>query len=121
VEYGKSLYFTRNYNAAITQFSNAREFVDNTVLQTGLGNAFEANGDFSLAESCYVKASYMVPSSFYNKYLLFQLYKKTGQFDNAKGIGKVILNMDVKVQSPAINTIKSEVRSILRFYGQIPE
>jgi hypothetical protein len=55
----------------------------------------------------------MEPNKFYPRYLLAKLYHETGQDNRARTIAEEILSKEVKVNSSAIEKIRSEMKEIL--------
>lgn len=74
-----------------------------------LGYIYEMNNEYKDAEKAYLMAIDMVPNRFTTRYKLFMLYKKTDQKNKAMDCGKIILSMPVKIPSPIIDRIKSNV------------
>lgn len=114
IAYGKCLQALNRHDEAISIFTSAELFINNTVLQNGLGLSYQAVGNYISAENCFLRSNNMVPNSFYNKYLLFILYQEGNQSPKARAVGRKILSMEVKVPSPAINTIKTNIKAYLR-------
>ena len=56
----------------------------------------------------------MNPSRFYPKYLLAKLYDETGQSEKAVFIANELLQKNVKIESTAIEEIKTEMLEIIK-------
>ena len=64
-----------------------------------------------------MKASHMIPSRFYPKYLLVKLYDETGQHEKAIATAREIMNKKEKIPSTAIEEIKGEIKVLLEKYN----
>lgn len=117
VHYGKVLYFGGDYGSAIVILRSAKRYIDNTVLETSLGDCYRGIGEYTLAEDAYLTASYMMPGSFYNKYLLVKLYQDGKEVIKARRMADEIQHLTIKVPSPAIDSIKSEMKEYLSAPG----
>ncbi|GAB6977800.1 hypothetical protein JCM17136A_04950 [Phocaeicola sartorii JCM 17136 = DSM 21941] len=63
------------------------------------------------AERHYLKASYMCPVRFIPLFKLYELYKEQKRTDEARLLGKEILEKPIKVYSSTIENIKQKVQS----------
>lgn len=111
--YGKILTIAGEHEQAINVLEQAVLYYPNIIVYTSLGDNHAAIGNISKAEQAYLHAWHMNPSRFYPKYLLAKLYDETGQQEKATSIANELLNKEVKVESTAVEEIKSEMRNIL--------
>ena len=112
--YAKTLYFDKQYHKALQVFHLAELHINNTVLETGMGDTEFALGRYGQAEFHYQKALQMIPSRLYTKYLLLNLYRNTGDDVKTIRIARDILNSPIKVNSPATDSIRSEALKIFK-------
>ncbi|WP_298654065.1 O-antigen ligase family protein [uncultured Proteiniphilum sp.] len=68
---------------------------------------------YSDSEKHLKKAAAMCPVKFMPLYQLTELYLETGRKEEARVLAQKILDKNVKVPSPVINSIKSKMRSLL--------
>lgn len=111
-------FFLYNYGSQLIE-TNPREgtrileeaklYLSNNDLYVFLGDGYRALQNYRKAEDCYVFSSLMVPSKFYPRYQLFKLYRDFNQIEKAKTVAKLISNMPVKIPSPTVNFIKTEI------------
>ncbi|HXH98721.1 MAG TPA: O-antigen ligase family protein [Sphingobacteriaceae bacterium] len=98
-----------SYKQALKVIKHTLTKRSSNILYKKLGDAYFKAGDLYRAERSYQLAVFMVPNRFRTKYTLFKYYLLTKRFDNARSIGKLILNMPVKIPSPEIQQIKYNV------------
>ena len=67
-----------------------------------------------MAELAYFHAANMIPHKFYPKYLLAKLYEVSGNVEQAKEMALIILEKEIKVQSPAVQEMKQEMEKLLK-------
>lgn len=113
VNYGKALAMAKKPEEAIAVLEEAKQFANNTVLYTAMGDSYKMNDDFQKAEEAYWRAYYMIPSRFYPLYLLAKLYEESGQHYKAVETAQQIMKKPIKIDSKAITEIKSEMRKII--------
>ncbi|WP_298063643.1 O-antigen ligase family protein [uncultured Rikenella sp.] len=108
-EYGHSLHFTGDYAGSNAILTEGAALSADPMFRNVMGNNYKALGDPSRAESCYLRAYYMVPNRIYPLYLLAKLYRETGQTDKLEPMCRRVLDFQEKVTSPATMEIKREV------------
>ncbi len=103
------------------KLGNAKELLEQAaqlrsdpILYTTLGDTYKALGLIEQAEKAYLHAWQMVPHKFYPKYLLAKLYNQNGLIQQATKIAKELLEKEVKVESRAIEEIRSELNRLLQ-------
>ncbi|MFH6602301.1 O-antigen ligase family protein [Maribacter algicola] len=113
LNYGKALVMAGQDDKALPILENAKIYLNNTILETTIGDVNKTMGNYEQAEIAYQKAANMVPSRFYPDYLLVKLYDETGQKKKAVERAKIILDKRVKIPSRAIKEIKEEMKKIV--------
>jgi len=119
INYGKALSITKEHEIAIETLRKAKNYHNNTVLCTALGDSQKALKQNTEAEKNYRQASNMVPGKFYPQYLLAKLYDETGQQQKALDRADSLLKKTVKVESTAIKEIHDEMEKIIERKGNI--
>ncbi|WP_156113391.1 O-antigen ligase family protein [Wocania ichthyoenteri] len=113
MNYGKALTMNKMNDEAIEILERAKLYLNTTILETALGDAYKGTKQFSKAETAYLHAANMIPSRFYPLYLLVKLYDENGEGNKAVELARDILKKKVKVPSTAIKEIKAEMRNII--------
>ncbi len=111
--YGKSLSMIDRNVEAIKILNKAKNHLNNTIIETTLGNNFKDLKQYDKAVNYYENAKQMVPSRIYPSYLMAKLYEEMGDSRNAKLIAQKILAKKLKVTSTATKQIKVEMLRIL--------
>lgn len=111
--YGKVLSVTGDHQEAIVVLEEAKKYLGNTIIQTALGNSYQALGRYEKAEEAYQLASDMLPDRFYPKYLLAKLYHAMADRVKMEAIARHLINKDPKVPSRAVEEIKREMQGLL--------
>lgn len=113
MNYGKALSMAGEHKEAIQILHEAQNYLNNTVIQTALGDSYKALERFEEAEQAYLLASYMLPDRFYPKYLLATLYEETGRWEKAVSMAMELVRKDPKIESTAVREIKEEMGQLL--------
>ena len=113
VQYGKALTMANKHPEAIIILERAKNYLNNIILYTALGDAYNQTNDYQKAEECYQTAYYMAPSRFYPLYLLAKMYKKSEQESKAINTAQDILSKEIKVPSSAIDEIREYAQEIV--------
>ncbi|MBB6107673.1 tetratricopeptide (TPR) repeat protein [Mucilaginibacter lappiensis] len=114
--YGAILFSVGNYNESVFILNECKFLHPSEEVLLYLGKAYEMRGDNNKAEACYIEASFMVPSKFYPKYLLVELYIKMGMIRRAVNLARMVLQMPIKVPSAETTVIISEMNRIINAY-----
>jgi len=77
VQYGKALEMAEKNENSIFILNEAKQYLNNTILYTCLGNNYKALGRNNEAEQAYINAWHMAPVKFYPLYLLAKFTTKT--------------------------------------------
>jgi hypothetical protein len=107
--YGAELNFIGQNENSNRILYEAAHYYNDSDLQLLLADNYQKMKKYKEAENCLLMASYMVPNRFIPFYRLVQLYKETGENEKAKNVAKTIINKPVKIVSPEISYIKSEM------------
>ncbi|QTE23549.1 O-antigen ligase family protein [Polaribacter cellanae] len=118
MNYGKTLSMNKQNEKAIQILEKSKQYLNTTIIETALGDAYKNIKDYSKAEIAYKHAANMIPIRFYPLYLQAKLYEESGENEKAIAISKTILKKNIKVPSTAIKEIKIEVNKILSNYNQ---
>ena len=113
MNYGKTLTMAGQYKKAITILKQAKQYYNNTIIATALGDSYKATNQYNKAKAAYQQAANMIPSQFYPNYLLAKLYDDYGQNQEAINMAKKILYKKIKIPSTAIEEIRLEMKNIL--------
>lgn len=113
MNYGKTLTMAKNYDEAVVVLKEAKQHLNTTIIETALGDAYKALGNYDKAETAYQNAANMVPVRFYPLYLLAKLYDESGQESKALTMANTILEKEVKIPSTAIREIKAEMKKMI--------
>lgn len=114
MNYGKALSMSGRCREAISTLVEARKHLGNTIIETTLGNCYEAVRKFGQAEGCYRNAAAMNPAKIYPHYLLANMYFISGQKKKAVISASKVLNMQVKVQSVAIDEMRRDMTTLIQ-------
>lgn len=113
INYGKALSIDEKHKEAIEILGEAKNYQNNTVLCTAMGDSQKALKQYINAEKNYWQASNMAPGKFYPQYLLARLYDETEQQKKAKEIASCLLVKNFKVKSDAIDSMLREMNKII--------
>lgn len=79
-----------------------------------IGNIYEKMDSLHLAEKFYQTASFMVPTRFTPKYLLFKMYQSENRTNKAIKMAEEILRMPLKVENTYTLKRKTEIKAFLK-------
>ncbi|KAB7528873.1 hypothetical protein F8C76_13560 [Flagellimonas olearia] len=113
MQYGKALVMSKDYEKGLITLKQSQRYLNNTITQIALGDAYKALGHFTEAEMAYALASKMVPSRHYPQYLMVKLYQDTGEYDKARKAALTFLSKPVKIPSKAIREMTNEINEII--------
>ncbi|TGV03425.1 O-antigen ligase family protein [Flavivirga rizhaonensis] len=113
MNYGKALSIYKRDKKAVEILTQAKNYLNTTIIETALGDAYKNMKQYKEAEIAYKHAANMIPSRFYPLYLLAKLYEESGEKEKAILMAKTILNKKVKIASTAIEEIKEEMKDII--------
>jgi len=111
--FGTELSLMGQYEKSNEIFNKVLPLYNNSDLYVYMGNNYEKLGKYASAENCYLKASYLMPSSFLPKYYLVGIYKKTGRNNDALRLARNILLMNIKKPSYIVELIKNEMNKFV--------
>ena len=113
MNYGKALSIAKQNKEAIQILEEAKQYLNTTIIETTLGDAYKETKHYKKAAIAYQHAANMIPARFYPLYLKAKLYEDSGNKEKAIVIANIILNKEVKIPSTAIKEIKAEMREII--------
>lgn len=118
MNYGKILMIAKQNKKAIEILKEAQLYLNTTIIETALGDAYKDLAEYNKAETAYKKAYNMIPSRLYPLYLLAKLYKESADALKATTMANTVLNKEVKISSIAIKQIKTEMKKIISNYNK---
>ena len=113
MNYGKALSMNKQNKMAIQILEKAKQYLNTTIIETTLGDAYKETNQNSKAEIAYQHAADMIPSRFYPMYLLAKLYDESGDKIKAVEMAEEILKKEIKIPSTAIREIQTEMKKIV--------
>lgn len=113
MNYGKALSMNKQNSEAIQVLEEAKRYLNTTIIETTLGDAYKGTKEYNKAEITYKHAANMIPSRFYPMYLLAKLYNESGNKTKAFAMAKEILKKEIKIPSTAIKEIRAEMKKIV--------
>ena len=114
MHYGKALSLAEQPQCSNFVLHQAEQYLNNTVVQTSLGDNYTALQGYPQAIQHYQKACDMIPNRLYPHYLLAKMYEKQENFTKAKQEATIILQMPVKIPSIATYQIREEMKELLK-------
>lgn len=114
MNYGKALSIYKQNKKAIEILTQSKQHLNNTIIQTAIGDAYKADKQYTKAEFAYAKAYNMIPVRFYPLYLLAKLFDESNQKVKAINIANKVLQKEIKVPSTAIKEIQLEMKKIIQ-------
>lgn len=113
MQYGKMLSMANRHKLAVRILLQSQNYSNTSITQTAIGDSYKALGKWQQAEQAYIEAEFMVPGTLYPSYLLAKLYSHTHQTSKAVRKAREVLAKQVKIQSPAVNEIRQEMKRII--------
>ncbi|WP_192346758.1 O-antigen ligase family protein [Algoriphagus sp. Y33] len=117
MNYGKALSMAEEHGKAIDVLEKGTKHLNNSIVQTTLGNSYKAIFRYEKAEMAYQMASDMLPDRLYPKYLLAKLYDLMGEKGKMESIALYLLNKEPKVPSQAVDEIKQDMKDLLEMHS----
>ncbi|PRD56761.1 O-antigen ligase family protein [Sphingobacterium gobiense] len=117
-EYGRSLYMTGTYEESIKVLFDGTVISADPMFRIMIGRNRQRQEKYSLAETHYRYAANQVPNRLYPNYLLAKLYDEMGEHKKAYDMAKVVVNKKVKINSPAVEEMKAEMRKRIEEYNK---
>lgn len=118
MNYGKALSIYKQDKKGIKTLEQAKRYLNTTIIETALGDAYKNIKQYKEAENEYKHAFNMIPCRFYPLYLLAKLYEESNQKEKAVAMAKIILNKEVKIPSTAIKEMQVEMKNIITNYNK---
>ncbi|SFN23414.1 O-antigen ligase [Chitinophaga sp. YR627] len=107
---GKAYFLADSLGKAALYLTQSRDFLNNTVIETTLGDISVQQQHYAAAERYYQQALSMVPNRFYTEYMLLKLYVASNENEKACTRANLILHKTVKVSSTAVQQIQDSAR-----------
>lgn len=120
-EYAQSLFDADKFEESNAVLVKAIKISCDPMLYNLMGRNNQALKNYCEAENNYIKAANIVPSRLYPYYLLAKLYKQMGRPEKICQIAEIMETKEVKVYSPAIYEMISEIRDICSQSGHYEE
>jgi tetratricopeptide (TPR) repeat protein len=99
--------------SAAEQLKRLSETAPDTQVMCDMGDMYQREGKYELAEKHYLLAHHMVPAKFIPLHKLLTLYVETGQREKTRKTAKKISEKPVKVKTNVTDRIKREAEKIL--------
>lgn len=112
--YGAELNFIGESQKSNSVLLETARLFNDIDLQLLLAENYQKMKQYKEAENCLILASNMIPNRFIPLHRLFHIYKVIGNNEKAKDIAKTLLNKPIKIISPEVLMIKSEMEKELR-------
>ena len=115
-EFAHCLSQTGSFIESNSQLEHLAQISCNPMIFNKMGLNYQALGEFSMAETCFYRALHLLPNRLYPYYLLAKLYAEPNFYNRPKLIkmAQIVLNKEAKVDSPAIQEMKSEMETLLK-------
>lgn len=101
------------YREGVSELEKSRSNYNDPEIYIALGTAYEKVGNLQKAIANYTEAGYMMPHWMYPHYLMANLYYKNHDLEKSWVQAKTVVNMPIKVESQAVDQMKSEMRILI--------
>ena len=112
-EYGHSLSNAGQYIESNTVLEKATAISCDPMLYNIMGKNYQTLKEYKQAEACFRKAGYLVPNRIYPYYLMALMYVDADETEKAREMAQIVLTKEPKVQSTAIEEMRSEMKKLL--------
>ena len=112
-EYGHSLSNAGQYTESNAVLEKATAISCDPMLYNIMGKNYQALKEYKQAKACFRKAGYLVPNRVYPYYLMALMYIEAGEMEKARKMARIVLTKEPKVQSTAIEEMRSEMKKLL--------
>ncbi|MDR2424305.1 MAG: O-antigen ligase family protein [Prevotellaceae bacterium] len=112
-EYAQILNKTGEYAKSNEVISRAIKRSCDPMFYNLAGKNCQALQDYTTAERNFRHAANLIPNRLYPFYLLAKLYSEAGMHDKAREMAKIVLTKEPKVNSPAVNEMRNEMRKLV--------
>ena len=79
-----------------------------------MGKNYQALNEYKQAETCFMKATHIIPNRLYPFYLLTKLYHEMGLQDKVNEMADMVQTKEPKVHSRAVEEMRQEVRELIK-------
>jgi O-antigen polymerase len=114
--YGAELLRHGHTTEAIKILTKCRKLADNVTVNNQLGQAYGNIGHDKESELFFTRSTNMVPGMLSQKFALFKLYEKTGNWKRYFEIADEIERTPIKINNPEALLIKNETQSSILKY-----
>jgi O-antigen polymerase len=114
--YGAELLRHGHTTEAIKILTKCRKLGDNVMVNNQLGQAYGNIGHYKQSELFFTRSTNMVPGMLSQKFALFKLYEKTGNWKRYFEIADEIERTPIKIKNPEALLIKNETQSSILKY-----
>lgn len=114
-EYGHCLHKLKEYNASTTILQEAEKYSNDPMILNIIGKNYQALGEYKKAEEWLIRSTHRLPGRIYPYYLLAKLYAEPEywQSEKLKHAIEIVMTKEPKVQSPAIDEMREEVKKLV--------
>lgn len=112
-KYGHTLHKAGEYSQSNAILMQGAGISSDPMFHDIIGKNWQGLGEYAAAEQEFETAFLMVPNRLYPLYLLAKLYYETGQKDKFTEMARRVESFIPKVESPATERLKAEIRDIL--------
>ena len=116
MNYGKALLMAGQHQKAVAVLERAKYHLNNTIIETALGDAYKESKAYSKAEAAYTHAANMIPHRLFPRYLLARLYDDWGRSKKAYEMAQMFLSMPAKIPSKAVKEMTLEMELLVDKY-----
>lgn len=115
-EYAKNLIKLEKYKEANDILKQATKLSCDPMIYNVMGQNYQKMKQYKNAESCYQYAVNLLPGRIYPYYLLTKLYAEPNFLhkEKAERMANIVLTKQPKIESKAIEEMRSDVRKLLR-------
>ena len=113
-EYAQNLSKCGEYTKSNRLLEQATHISCDPMLYNIMGINNQNMGNYAQAEKYFLTSSQLVPSRVYPYFLLARLYAKKGDWQQASRMANQVLTKEPKVQSTAIDEMRSEMRKLIK-------
>ncbi|MFR0677016.1 MAG: O-antigen ligase family protein [Dysgonomonas mossii] len=112
-EYGQCLSKTSHFEESNNVLHKSALISCDPIIYIVIGKNYQALKQYKEAEKYFRKSSYIIPHRMYPHYLLFKLYYETDNMDKAEQTAEQVLNKRIKIDSPAVQDMRKEIKELL--------
>lgn len=115
-EFGQCLSKTEAYQESNQILQEGLQYSSDPMFWNILGKNYQALGQYSEAENCFLQAHHLIPHRLYPLYLLAKLYFSTNQITKGIDMAQKVVTHSPKIASSTIEDMKIEMKKKLKEY-----